>query len=260
MVLLASVIYRRRIRARWLVLGLIGIALLYPTQKFFREVILVGNTLSPMEVIRTPAQTLNRVQNYLEGQESMAAYFGEGLALTAGRLDCLGVTSVIVRDTPNRVPYQHGRTLGLFFVAFVPRVLWPDKPNITIGQWITDVYGSGPDVISSTGPSNVGDFYLNFGVFGVVAGMFALGVIVRISHECLLSGRPTAPGLLAAVAILYQLILRFEGNVAIQYSTAVFALVPILATHLLIRMFLPPARPTPAGATDGLAADAPSRN
>jgi len=250
MVVLTLIVYRRRIRARWLLLGILGITLLYPTAYFFRIVILVDNTLTATHALRNPAATLSRVSAFVTGSRP-SEYFAQGLESTGARLDGLGVTSVIVRDTPSRVPYQDGRTLGLFFVAFVPRALWAEKPGITIGQWITDTYGSGPAIESNTAPTAIGDYYLNFGTAGVIGGMFLLGLLLRISHECLLRDQPTAPGLLTAVVILYHLTLRFEGNVAGQYAGAVFALLPILATHVVLRAFLPPPHTRPAEARSG---------
>ncbi len=247
MAALTIILYRRRVHARWIVLGILALTLLYPAHVFFRDVILAGNTLTAAHALRDPMQALSRVGRFLSGQRA-DEYVAEGFESTGARLDGLGVTSVIVRDSGSRVPFQNGRTLGLFFVAFVPRVLWADKPNISIGQWITDEYGSGPHITSATAPFTIGDYYLNFGLPGVIGGMFLLGVLMRITHECLLRGRPTAAGMLGAVVILYQIAVRFEGNVAIQYAGMVTAVVPVLLTHLVIRVFLPAPRPEPAGA------------
>src|SRR5262249_13027537 len=152
----------------------------------------------------------------------LSEYVAEGLESTGERLDAVGALSVIVRDTPRAVPYQNGRTLGLFFVAFIPRVVWPDKPEITMGQWMPDMYGS-VGIENNTAVTALGDYYLNFGTLGVIGGMLFLGMIMRLTHECLLRDRPTPAGMLGAVVILYCLIIRFENNVATQYALAVFA-------------------------------------
>ncbi len=253
---LTVILYRRRIRARWVVLAIVSLALIFPASYFVRDAILEGNTLSVKDALRDPGRTLSRVSRFVSSNRPLD-YFSGGLEATGARLDGLGLTSVIIRETPSRVPYQRGRTLALFFVAFVPRILWPEKPEITIGQWITDHYGSGPGVKSATAPSTLGDYYLNFGLAGAVGGLMLLGVILRATHESLLSGQPTAPGLLGAAVILFQLTLRFEGNVAAQYAGTVIALVPILAVHFLIRMLAPPPnRLRRDDASESLPADA----
>lgn len=233
MVGLTVILLRRRIRLRWILLGILAITMLYPTAQFFRDVILVENTLTAVDALRNPTATLDRVGSFVESSR-FGDYFLEGLEATGARLDCVGVTSVIVRDTPSASPFQKGATLILAPIAFIPRGLWPGKPNITIGQWITDTYGSGPHIESNTGPTQIGDFYLNFGTLGVIGGMLFLGFVLRIAHESLLR-TVTAPGVLAAVVILYQLALRFEANVAVLYSGAVFALAPILFAHWVVR-------------------------
>jgi hypothetical protein len=238
-VALTVIVWRRRIRVRWIIVGVLAIALLYPTAIFFRQVVLSGNRLSAIDALRNPSETLERVSSFIETQR-FGEYFNEGIQATGARLDGLGVTSVIVRDTPDLSPFQNGRTLALFFAAFVPRVLWVSKPEITIGQWITNVYGSGPGIESSTGPTQIGDFYLNFGIAGVIGGMVILGLTLRVTQESLLPEQPTAPGVLASVVILYGIVMRFEGNVAQIYSSVVFSLVPILVTHWIVRTLTAP--------------------
>lgn len=248
MVVLTTVVWTRRIRLRWVALGVVALALLYPTSEFFRAVILADYTLTAADALQDPNATIMRVSQFVSSSRP-GEYFAEGLAATGARLDGLGVTSVIVRDTPRVSPFQNGRTLWLFFVAFVPRVFWPSKPTITIGEFITDVYGSGPMIDSDTGPTQIGDYYLNFGTPGVVAGMVLLGILLRLAHEVFLRDeRPTASAMLAVVVILYQLTIRFEGGVAAQYASTAFALIPLGLIALVIRILVPTPRtksPTP---------------
>lgn len=267
MVVLTLVVVRRRIRLRWIVVGVLALVLLYPTNQFFRDVILEDNSRTVVDVLRDPNSALERVGSFVSSSR-FGEYTAAGLTATGGRLDGLGVTSVIVRDTPRVSPFQNGRTLGLFFLAFVPRLFWPSKPTITIGNWITEVYGSGPDValVSATGPTQVGDYYLNFGTAGVIGGMMLLGTLLRMAHEALLRDEsPTAPAILAAIVVLYNLTIRFEGNVAAQYANTAFALIPIAVIALAVRVAFPEARPrgapahSPRARRSVSAAAAPSR-
>ncbi len=235
-VVLTATLLRGRIRARWLVLGFAAVLLVYPLSDFVK--IEVGSTSSrSAEIIRNPVGTLRIVGDFLSSSRP-GEYFVEGLIKSGGRLDALGVTSVLVRDTPGRSPYQHGRTLGLIFVAFVPRALWPDKPGISLGQWITTNYGSGAQVESSTGPSQLGEFYINFGYFGVIAGMLFLGFVMRLAHETLLRHPATTPALLAGVVLLFNLALKFTGSVAATYASVILLLAPIGLAHVAVRTFL----------------------
>ena len=117
----------------------------------------------------------------------------------------------------------------------IPRVAWPGKPTINLGNWINEHYTSSVVLSTNFGPTFVGDFYLNFGVVGVLAGMLLLGLILRIAHQSLLMRSMTAPGILASIILIFQLCVRFEGNVGSAWSTCVFFLAPVVVMHLSLR-------------------------
>jgi hypothetical protein len=185
-----------------------------------------------------PGYTLSAISKYV-GSGDASEHLLVGLEATSHRLDGLGIASVIIRDTPSVSPFQNGRTLGLFFVAFVPRMLWPEKPNIQIGQWITDVYGSGPHIDARTAPTPIGEFYLNFGIPGVILGLMLLGTVLRLAHETLSRHRATAPTILAQTVVVLILCLHFAGSVAGVYGQVAFTLIPLYVLHLAIRFVLP---------------------
>jgi hypothetical protein len=175
-------------------------------------------------------------------------YLTHGTEAAGKRLSALGVLSVIVRDTPSRVPYQGGWTIGYSFLGFIPRVLWPGKPRTTQGQWVTDNYGGGPRIRSNTGASWPGEFFFNFGYPGVIFGMFILGIWFRLLQEHFFSADATIPALLLSAAIVYTTARSVGGGLTAPIAGAVFNLIPILVTHILIQLLSPPPRqPTLAG-------------
>jgi hypothetical protein len=93
------------------------------------------------------------------------------------------ITSVasIIRDTPSAYDYEYGRTyLGIALFA-VPRVLWPAKPSLVIGFETTLKYfpGADPYNYASSPTTLFGEFYLNFGIMGCLAGMFLWGMFLK---------------------------------------------------------------------------------
>lgn len=75
------------------------------------------------------------------------------------------------------VELGYGSTIQLW--AVIPRALWPDKPDV----------GGGGDAVShftglpfaegtSVGIGQVMEFYMNFGLVGLVAGFFILGIVL----------------------------------------------------------------------------------
>jgi hypothetical protein len=194
--------------------------------------------------MRNPSATLGRISRFMSGSEP-ATYFQQGLLATVGRMDCIGAASVLIRDTPSRVDFQNGRTIWLFFYAFVPRAIWKDKPIISIGQFFTDEYGSGPEIQSGTAPSQLGEFFINFGYAGIVGGMLLYGILLRLFHQMLLAGRPTTPGLLAAVVVLLYMSTGFQGSIANNWGIMVISILPIPVAHAIVTMLFP-ARGSPA--------------
>jgi hypothetical protein len=81
----------------------------------------------------------------------------------------------------NITGYLGGETLALLPAALIPRALWPNKPSVTQGAWFTFYLGSAasPDAATtSIGMTATGELYWNFGVFGVVIGMFLIGLAI----------------------------------------------------------------------------------
>jgi hypothetical protein len=234
MLVLTFVIVRRRFRMRWAVIAIVAFSLFYPVAQFYREVVLVSNTKKAADILTDPQAALGRVSAFA-GTFNFGDYFGAGLTMTTARLAALGTTSIIIRDTPSRVPYQKGWTIGYIFLSYVPRVLWPAKPDISIGQWVTDHYGGGPEIRSNTGPSWIGELYFNFGLIGVVVGMFFLGVYFRTFHGVLFQPRVSIPGMLLAVILTRQIIPTMGGGLLGPVGSLPFYAGFVLILHLAVR-------------------------
>ena len=241
-VVFTSMLLGGRFRARWIVIGAVVLALLYPVAEFYRQDVLKKNTLTIVDALSDPSYTFGVLSDFLSSSRA-GRYMSEGFTSTAARMDGIGIESVIVRDTGSLVPFQQGRTLALFPAAFIPRLLWPAKPEIPIGQWITDTYGAGPHIDSHTGPSFIGDLYLNFGVTSVVVGMLVLGALLRLFQTHFLGPDPTAAGILAAIIVLVQLHIKQIGSAASVLSSTVFAFAPVFIVYVAIT-FLIRGQPT----------------
>ena len=236
---LTYVLVRGSIPVRWIAAGVVLVALVYPASQLQRD--LRSQYPSLAHAFSDPVGMLSAIGAGSRAW-NLSEWMEEGIAATSHRFDALGSASVLLRDTPSRVEFQNGRTLSLFFKAWVPRILWPDKPNIFIGQWITDVYGSGPHIRSNTAPSHIGEYYINFGILGVVLGMFIVATVGRIAQETLMRRNPTAPAIVVMTVIVYQLILKFESSVGGMYAGIGFAIIPIYLIHRVVKLTLPTIR------------------
>jgi len=77
--------------------------------------------------------------------------------------------------------FQNGSRLvdGLLY-AFIPRILWPDKPMITPLWFLVYLHeAKTPETATNAiGPSFIGDLYWNFGLAGVVLGSLLVGLLL----------------------------------------------------------------------------------
>jgi hypothetical protein len=256
-IVLTSWLYHRAISGRWILAGIATVVFIYPAAHFYRQQVQQGRSIPGM--LRDPVRAIDDVGRYVSTY-TVGEYTSQGLVLITHRYDGLGRSSAIIKDTPDRVPFQGGWTLALIPIAYVPRLLWPEKPETTIGLWITTTYGSGSQIKSHTGPSWIGEFYLNFGVAGVVGGMFVMGLLLRLLQEAVLRSA-TIPAIVAGVVALEVVALSIQGGVIGSVNGVTFRLAPIFLTHLALRYMgatVPIQDASKPGASAGaIAADAP---
>jgi hypothetical protein len=80
-----------------------------------------------------------------------------------------------------RVEYAKGETLLMALTAFVPRVIWPNKPAMAgsgdlVSQYTGYYFADG----TSVGIGQVMEFYVNFWQVGVIVGFLAIGFILAL--------------------------------------------------------------------------------
>jgi len=76
--------------------------------------------------------------------------------------------------------FMWGDGMDYLVYAFIPRVIWPEKPTITRGAWFTVFLGQArteEKATTSLGQTASGELYWNFGWGGVFLGMALLGAI-----------------------------------------------------------------------------------
>ncbi len=246
MVALTHVLVTRRIRARYLVGGLLLITLVYPLNQFYREVVTRGRMLGPVQILQDPNRAVALMSEFLSGVE-LDEYLQAGLQATGNRLNELGIDTLIVRDTPDYVPFQGGWTIGYAFLAFIPRLFWPGKPSITFGKWVTENY-SAPDtgVVSDTGASWVGELFFNFGFTGVMLGMAILGIYFRALHESLFQEDSIIPATLTAVVVMLATAPALEMGLVAPINGIVFTGGMVFMVHMVVRTVTRPPQPVPA--------------
>lgn len=96
------------------------------------------------------------------------------------RLNQNSLIGAAIRTTPDLVPFLYGETVLAAVAAIIPRAIWPDKP----ASGGSGKYASQQTMIefaegTSVGLGQVLEFYINYGVPGVIVGFLLLGMALR---------------------------------------------------------------------------------
>jgi hypothetical protein len=123
--------------------------------------------------------------------------------------------ALIMQKTPHPNPYLRGRLYALGIpIILVPRFLWPSKPVLDNGYIFSQEYLDLPaSSVTSTPITEPGDLYMNFGVAGVLSGMFVWGVVC----SCLYAWIRRRPGNDSAALLLFFAALLQLANVEADF-------------------------------------------
>jgi hypothetical protein len=161
------------------------------------------------------------------------------------RSSLLGSVDMIVTKTGNGVAYQQGHTLTPLIATFIPKILWPDKPDVATGQLVNHEFHvtDGDDVYIS--PSTLGELYWNFGWTGVIGGMCLIGGILGfVGSRFNLADATTVTRFLVTVITIKQVIMGFEGVIGATYVVWLRSLAGVGLLHALFARIPVPRRNT----------------
>jgi hypothetical protein len=136
--------------------------------------------------------------------------------------------AVVVSQSGANVEYLYGETFLRGFEIVVPRFLNPDKPDMNIGNWTAQSFGAigSLDNITNLSPTFVGEFYMNFGILGVVVGMFLMGIVAILVDRYIVGDRTSWTMPLVMSAIFWQE--SFLGHTFLPFLKNLVLMLPVL--------------------------------
>ncbi len=174
------------------------------------------------------------------------------------RLGVVSSVAAILRYTGRWVDYRHGETIFLAPISlFIPRLLWPGKPSITVGREFAESFDLvlPMDTETRIALTAVGEFYWNFHVPGVLVGMFLLGAGYHWIYRRFGKSDRNEPVRTAFYITLLCGIPRLEANVAPLLGSTVKTLIAFaVLVWVLRRLGLVEAVAPDGGAPAGTAA------
>jgi len=155
------------------------VLVLQPVKAYYRSVMWDGNG-ERVTVIDGWQEAFSRARADRDAKSG-----GES---TRERLSDLGALAYVMDLVPRSVDYMGGDAYGQTLIASVPRILWPDKPNMTkagLDRYVIELGLSTPEAAehSTTQLQLVTHGYASHGVFGAIGWLalfgFAVGAVQR---------------------------------------------------------------------------------
>ena len=138
--------------------------------------------------------------------------------------------SYVTERSPDDVPYWRGETYRGLLVNVIPRVLWPGKPEETWGNAMGQRYRilALSDRVTSVNIPWLVELFINFGVLGVLLGMFGIGVFMAAIDRIFNAGGMTPLEALSGIAIVAPLVYH-DSNFTLMTGS----LIPLMACIFL---------------------------
>jgi len=189
-------------------------------------------TGSPTKKISMFGETVREGMSDLES--------GKSLESLAARLSSgLSYFSLVLQEVPEFVPYENGRLiLRALEHSVKPRFLFPEKPSLGSNSWLVQNYAgvpvAGDELATSVGLPYLAEFYVDFGVPGLLLCAFILGIFIGSSYSALILICPSYQFFSAAVTLVFlQHFVNYDGEIAYMLSGMLQSLIIFGALLLL---------------------------
>jgi hypothetical protein len=207
-----------RLKPLWVASILCGIALIISLRgvtEQYRKLAWLGQDIS---LVGRTKLFFNLLQHRVE-ENGASETVQMGLESSASRSANLDLLADVILRTPREIPYWEGHTYLTLVGSFVPRFLWPDKPTKELGQAFGHRYGYVGKRDESTAfnlPILV-EFYVNFGLYGVLVGMALVGVLYYMIQRIVNSPGQDYLISLAGVVLIIPL-LNIESDFSLAFG------------------------------------------
>ncbi len=247
LVIAALILTRNKLPTTWIVASILGAGVVFPVLSAYRVVITGERGMTRTQAAENLGKVLDTVLAYRDKLSQGARGGNQTLFQRASLKE--NVTRAF-EHTGVDVPFEEGRTLVAIPLAFIPRLVWPDKPGTATGQLFNHEFFPGGTADTYISPSNLGELYWNFGWPGMLVGLTLIGTLLGvIGQKCDLAEHVSVTRVLVLLATIYYLCWGFEGSMDVSYVSWVRSLAAIGIFHLLF------ARPVAAATATEVASD-----
>ncbi len=230
LVILTLTFVDNRLPKAWIAAGMVFLALAFPVFQAYRSQVTGERGLTRSAAF----QQLDKVIEIALASRDKVANGPDRSQTFFERASLKENVELAFAHTGVDVPFQNGHTLMEVPLAFIPRLIWPDKPGTPTGQLFNKAFIRGGDPDTYISPSHLGEIYWNFGWPGVIAGMTAIGALLGfVGKRTSLTNGVSLTRLLVLIATIKCVCIEFEGAVGVAYVVWLRSLGAIGILHWL---------------------------
>lgn len=155
--------------------------------------------------------------------------------LTAGvHNNILDRLLVTIEMVPDEFGYYWGTHIFRVPLNWIPRALWSDKPVLSAGSLLRNQ--AWPERSGGTPPGEIGRFYLDLGIPGILIGALLSGIALRFAYELLKKNSSSPIFLVIYSWIIFSIARSPLVNASVwNLMTTIVFLLPLLLSKTLSR-------------------------
>ena len=243
LVVMTRVLVDNKLPKAWIVSSIIAIALLFPIFQAYRSAVEGDRGLDRAHAIQELGKVLEIA--FTASNKETREVPGERPQSFIERSSLNGSLEAVFDHVGVDVPYLEGHSLVALPMAFVPRLLAPDKADVSVGQLFTHMIAHA-DTDTYISISHLGELYWNFGWLGVLVGMSVTGLLLGfVGGRYNLEGGTSVTRILVLLITIQSICIGFEGTIPVAYSLWLRSVAAIGLLHLLCARSLSSTAGTP---------------
>ena len=232
LVILTRTLVDNRLPKAWILCSVAALSLMFPVFQAYRTEITDERGLDRLQalqelpkVLSIAMQSAEKDQKRVDPEERPQSFLE--------RSSVKGALESLFLHVPREVPYLGGKSLVALPMAFVPRLIAPDKEDVSAGllysQMILKFHG---DTYISI--SHLGELYWNFGWLGILLGIPIAGTLLGfVGARFNLEHGTSVTRILVLLATAQSLCIEFEGTIPVSYVLWLRGMAAIGLLHLL---------------------------
>lgn len=218
----------------WLIGGALFIVVAFPVFQAYRSEVRGEQGVTSADTVKN---VLGILQKAIDAQAKVKAGFGGAEYRVESfweRASLKSSVDLLVDHVGKTVPYQMGATLTPIATAFIPRILYPSKESIAVGQVFNRTFHLSSVEDTYLSPSHIGEVYWNFGWAGTLLIMPAIGFLLGfIGARCTAYPALSLTRLLIMLITIFAFVIRSEGSIATEIIVWMRSLAAIGILHLM---------------------------